>query len=694
MSLAKLSIDLEARLAGLQEGMDKAALMAQRNADRIEASFNGIKQSAVAVGTVLAGAFAGFSLGSVVKTAIDAADHLNDLSKATGIAVETLGGIGFAASQAGTDLDGVAASLGKLNLAIAKAGSGDKDMASAFGAMGVAIRDTEGRLRSADKVFADVSAKFAGYADGPNKAALANQLFGKSYSSVLPLLADGGTALRDNIAYYERFAGVTTETARAADEFNDTLGKLSLITGSFGRKLAADLLPTLQAIADELLKSKEAGGQFAVAGGLLAEAFKATTVFGANVLFVLTSIGRELGAIGAQAAAAVRGDWAGFNAISQAVKEDGERARAELDKFERRVLQSAQIGLNTGSGPRGASAALADAPAIGGGGGGSAGGSRAGRDRAAVQGLLADRQEAFRAAELSIQQSVEEALRTGQLRDLERERADALAAIAERQSQLNALIAATPTAKLEEERQAMLLLADAFERGAITAEQFSEAASTRLGNIAPESKAQLDEMSTFANQAARNIQDALGNTLEATLSGNFENIGQMWKSLLIRMAAEAAAAQIGKELFGNFGSGSNSAGGGGGMISELIKLLPMLFSAKGHGFAGGAQAFAAGGILGPYGGMLTRPTVFPMANGGIGIGGEAGTEAVMPLKRGRDGKLGVAAASGGGMVVNLQVVNHIDSRSDAGAISLLVAEGVRQGQRQMLDYLRARGVAA
>ena len=691
MSLAKLSIDLEARLAGLQEGMDKAALLAQRNADRIEASFSGIRQSAAAVGTVLAGAFAGFSLGSVVKTAIDAADHLNDLSKATGIAVETLGGIGFAASQAGTDLDGVAASLGKLNLAIAKAGSGDRDMAATFSALGIAIRDAEGRARSADAVFADVATKFAGYADGPNKAALANQLFGKSYSSVLPLLADGGAALRDNIAYYERFAGVTADTARAADEFNDTLGKLNLIAGSFGRKLAAELLPTLKAIADELLKSKEAGGQFAIAGELLAEAFKATTVFGANVLFVLTSIGRELGAIGAQAAAAVRGDWAGFNAISQAVKEDGERARAELERFERRVLQSAQVGLNTGSGPRGAVAALADAPAPG---GGSTGGSSAGRDRAAVRGLLADRQEAFRAAELAIQQSVEEALRTGQLRDIESERADALAAIAERQARLNALIAATPTAKLEEERQAMLLLADAFERGAITAEQFSEAASTRLGNIAPESKAQLEEMSTFANQAARNIQDALGNTLEATLNGNFENIGQMWKSLLIRMAAEAAAAQIGKELFGNFGSGSNSAGGGGGLIGDLIKLLPVLFSAKGHGFAGGAQAFGAGGILGPYGGMLTRPTVFPMANGGIGIGGEAGTEAVMPLKRGRDGKLGVAAQTGGGIVVNLQVVNHIDSRSDAAAVSLLVADGVRQGQRQMLDYLRARGVAA
>lgn len=689
MSLAKLSIDLEARLAGLQEGMDKAALLAQRNAERIEASFDGIKQSAAALGTVLAGAFAGFSLGNMVKTAIDAADHLNDLSKATGIAVETLGGIGFAASQAGTDLDGAAAALGKLNLAIAKAGAGDRDLAGVFQSMGVAIRDAEGRMRTADQVFADVATRFAGYADGPNKAALANALFGKSYQSILPLLADGGAALQDNIAYYERFAGVTTEVAKAADEFNDTLGRLGVLTGSFGRNLAAGLLPTLQAIGDELLRSKEAGGQFAIAGELLSEAFKAITVLGANVLFVLAGVGRELGAIAAQAAAAVRGDWAGFSAISDAVRADGERARAELEKFERRVLQSAQINLGPGSSARaGAAAALGDAPGIG----AAASDKRTAQRKADQKALLVDRQEAFRAAELAIQQSVEEALRAGQLRDIERERADALAVITERQQQLNALLAATPTAQLEEQRQAMLLLADAFERGAITAEQFTEAASTRLGSIAPENKAKLDELAVFANQAARNIQDALGDTLEATLAGNFENIGEMWKRLLIRMASEAVAAQIGKELFGDFGKTGNI----GGSIGDLLKYLPALFaSAQGNAFAGGTHAFAAGGILGPYGGLLTRPTIFPMANGGIGIGGEAGTEAVMPLKRGRDGKLGVASQGvGRGVAINYAPVINIDARSDQAQVAQLVAAGVREGQREMLEHLRATGVTA
>ena len=48
-----------------------------------------------------------------------------------------------------------------------------------------------------------------------------------------------------------------------------------------------------------------------------------------------------------------------------------------------------------------------------------------------------------------------------------------------------------------------------------------------------------------------------------------------------------------------------------------------------------------------YGGIVKKPTLFPMANGGIGLMGEAGAEAIIPLKRGRDGKLGVASQGGG-----------------------------------------------
>jgi phage-related minor tail protein len=67
-------------------------------------------------------------------------------------------------------------------------------------------------------------------------------------------------------------------------------------------------------------------------------------------------------------------------------------------------------------------------------------------------------------------------------------------------------------------------------------------------------------------------------------------------------------------------------------------LFRSLGFARGGVFAGGrVQPFALGGVV-------TRPMLFPLANG-TGLMGEAGPEAIMPLKRGPDGRLGVSAAN-------------------------------------------------
>lgn len=78
------------------------------------------------------------------------------------------------------------------------------------------------------------------------------------------------------------------------------------------------------------------------------------------------------------------------------------------------------------------------------------------------------------------------------------------------------------------------------------------------------------------------------------------------------------------------------------------------------GMLSGVLPFAKGGALGqgrvmPFakGGVVAEPTHFPM-RGATGLMGEAGPEAIMPLQRGADGRLGVAA-SGGGRAVNVTV---------------------------------------
>jgi hypothetical protein len=265
--------------------------------------------------------------------AIDAADHLNDLSKKTGIAVETLGGIGFAAGQAGGDLETAAAGAGKLNRSLAEAAAGIGKTGDAFKAMGIDVKDAAGNTKSADVALVEIANKFATYADGPEKAALAVALFGKAGADMIPLLDDGGTALQENIAYFEKYGGLTTELAEKSDAFNDTLGKLKVQSQGFGNQLANALLPGLQLLADSFLKIKEDGTSANELISAIRAAFEVIAGLGANIAFVLAGMGREIGAIAAQMVALSHLDFKGFHAISESVKEDGVKARKELDEF-------------------------------------------------------------------------------------------------------------------------------------------------------------------------------------------------------------------------------------------------------------------------------------------------------------------------------------------------------------------------
>ncbi|TQN62810.1 phage tail tape measure protein [Agrobacterium tumefaciens] len=104
---------------------------------------------------------------------------------------------------------------------------------------------------------------------------------------------------------------------------------------------------------------------------------------------------------------------------------------------------------------------------------------------------------------------------------------------------------------------------------------------------------------------------------------------------------------------------------------------------------GSLFAFADGGVPGrsitPFadGGVVSSPAFFPMG-GGLGLMGEAGAEAILPLKRGSDGALGVAAPAGGGgaqIVFNVTATDAASFKKTEGQIAAMLARSVGRGQR-------------
>ncbi len=116
--------------------------------------------------------------------------------------------------------------------------------------------------------------------------------------------------------------------------------------------------------------------------------------------------------------------------------------------------------------------------------------------------------------------------------------------------------------------------------------------------------------------------------------------------------------------------------------------------------AGDAYLLARGGVLNngqvvPYadGGVVGGPTYFPMAGGRTGLMGEAGPEAIMPLKRGKNGKLGVQAEGGSGDVIIHQNFNF-QANGDESVKKIIAQQApaiANMTKRQILDDRRRGG---
>ena len=124
MALATLSVDLVARLAGLQEGMDKAVRIAEKSTAQIEAKFSGLKLVAAGVGGALGAAFSVQGLTQLFRATIDGVDALNDLADATGSSIENLSGLEDVALRSGNSIESASNAVVKLNKALGEAKPG------------------------------------------------------------------------------------------------------------------------------------------------------------------------------------------------------------------------------------------------------------------------------------------------------------------------------------------------------------------------------------------------------------------------------------------------------------------------------------------------------------------------------------------------------------------------------------------
>ena len=177
---------------------------------------------------------------------------------------------------------------------------------------------------------------------------------------------------------------------------------------------------------------------------------------------------------------------------------------------------------------------------------------------------------------------------------------------------------------------------------------------------------EFQRVSRFGDQFGRSLTRAFeGVTLRGRGFGDvLRSLGRDLSRLAFRAAFKPLEAGIGS-LVNNAVVGALPFARGGAIASGQSAALPIPFAA---------------------GGVVSTPTFFPLAGGRAGVMGERGAEAIMPLRRGPDGRLGVSADGGGGNVAitfNVSATDADSFRRSETQIAAMLSKAVSRGQRNL-----------
>ncbi|MBE7420685.1 MAG: hypothetical protein HS128_23560 [Ideonella sp.] len=599
MPIATLSIDIEARLARLEEGMDRAARINQKAAQDIEQRWAAAGSALKAAVAPLLAAFSADVLRRFVVENARAVDSLNDISDATGATVENISALQDVAQRTGTDIATVETALIKLNQALAGAKPGS-DVERALTAIGLSAK----QLKADDPAEAlrKVAVALSGFADDGNKARLVQELFGKSLKDVAPLLKD----LSQQSSLH---ASITRQQADEAERFVHALGEFDNAATRARQALVGTLLPGITEFIKQINAAREAHGGFVAA--LIAQ--NPTVALPANAVEGLQKYEQALGDLNArlekQRDLQAQGKGSAFAVL------DLENKIAKTKELVRYYQILLGLTDQAGAGRGRVNPNPASVGDIFGDGGGK---TKSSRDSSLTAEQIARLQ--VEADEQAAEDSAEawKAWEKQQLADHK----------------------ATTAAWALQWKQVFDEIDAEQERAIEDGKAFLDT--------------KVEEVSEFAKQARRNVQDAVGDTLFAGIEGRFADIDDLWRDLLRKMVAQALAANLNEALFGK--------GPGGGLIGEFF---------KGTIFAG---LFADGGFIPP---------------GQWGIAGERGPE---PVFGGSTGATVVPFGKGGAVIKAGDVVVNVDGRADVAQNQAMIRKAVREGQLETFRALRAQGV--
>ena len=171
---------------------------------------------------LLGGVAAGISFGALINQALQAASALNDTAIKTGISIDALQRLQFAAGLSGGSLENVSGAVGRMQKALITAGEGSKEATEALNRLGLSANQI--LALSPDKQFEAIAVAIAAIEDPAARTTAAMALFGKSGAELVPTLVAIGTNSEEINAQLSAIGGpVTAEAIAKVDTLGDQL---------------------------------------------------------------------------------------------------------------------------------------------------------------------------------------------------------------------------------------------------------------------------------------------------------------------------------------------------------------------------------------------------------------------------------------------------------------------------------------
>lgn len=660
------------------------------------------------VGLAIAGLGAGVGIGALImqfNKAVDSVAALKDMSEQTGASVKSLSAISAVAKISGMDMESLGGALGKLAVNLEATGGPSEKVRDALSRIGLSAKELA-NLDTGEK-FIKIAEAMNRYEDSGVKAAVATEIFGKQGRLLLPLfndMAEAGTLA----------AKTTAEQAEMADAFDKNLKRLQISQESLFKSISMEVLPAANAFVEALTAASGAsdGLRGSVDGlaedGSIQDWSEAAVTGLALVIDSLDVLqrgfqvtGKFIGAQAAQIALLLQGE---FKAAGQVMSE----YYADYEKIASRSYLSGRLQDKMGAGAAaGAVSGAISKPLLDSNGGAAA--NKAGDGF--LQGLQARIEKADQGeyAMLRLQAAEKGVLEAAAPLIDQLKRLDEARAVESYRDALNdqnleleyqaSLIGKTATevALLNVQHKAELELKkqiDQIERskGAVSADALAQMQAAMEASIAIQQASVTSRIAlenrweSGASKAFRTYQENAGNAakgvenlfnnafrgmedalVQFAMTGklNFTNLANGIIADIIRMQAQAAAAGMAKFLgqaigsvFGATVSGtgytSASPSGPGTYNYAGSEMTINTVNADGNVFSGAPSLSAYSNTVQTSPKFFNYGTLHRFANGGVFA--EAGPEAVMPLTRMGNGKLGVASSGNGG--VNISIYNQ------------------------------------